>query len=121
MAKALPSITNLGKDLKAELNHTAEQMTPPDQGTSEYQGAPEDEPKAKKLNVGKPNKKGESKGISVKSPTVYLLPQEKSFIKKLEAHILLETGKTTPDHLLIMDAVREYVKNHHPDFKEIKS
>jgi hypothetical protein len=90
---------------------------------NETPSARKKEPKEKKPQAGKakPTKKGDGKGITPQSPTVYLLPEEKSFIKKLEAHILLKTGKSVNDHQLIMDAIREYVKKHHSDFIVIAS
>ena len=36
------------------------------------------------------------------SPTVYLLPEEKVYFKRLKAHILLISGESISDHQLIM-------------------
>lgn len=81
--------------------------------------ASEKDPKEMKPRRRKGEKnetKKESRGITSKSPVVHLLEEEKRLIKRLEAHILLETGETISDHQLIMDAIREYTKKHHPDF-----
>lgn len=95
----------------------AETNTPNGGSVVEAQDAPEKEPKKKRRRRGKGNQKEESKGICPHSPIVRLLEEEKRFLKRLEAHILLETGETVSDHQLIMDAVREYTKKHHPDFQ----
>ena len=98
---------NEAKDTQAEAN------TPGCEGVTEAQK----EPREKKRRKRNTNKTGDVKGISPKSPIVRLLEDEKRFIKRLEAHILLETGETISDHQLIMDAVREYVKKHYSDFQ----
>ena len=95
----------------------AETSTPDGESIVEAQEAPEKEPKEKRRRRRKGNKKEASKGICSHSPIVRLLEEEKRFLKRLEAHILLETGETISDHQLIMDAVREYTKKHHPDFQ----
>ena len=88
---------------------------------TEAQDAPEKGPKEKKPGRKKKETKNETKtetkGISSKSPVVRLLDEEKTLIKRLEAHILLETGETVTDHQLVMDAVREYSKKHYPHFR----
>lgn len=99
------------KDALTEAN------TPEDECVVEAQGAPEKEPTEKKRRRERKAKKGGTKGISSSSPIVRLLEGEKRFLKRLEAHILLETGETVSDHQLVMDAVREYTKKHHPDFQ----
>lgn len=95
--------------------------TPDNKSITEIPVASENEPKEKKPRGKKGETKKETKnvsrGITSKSPIVRLLDDEKSFIKRLEAHILLETGEIVTDHQLIMDAVREYTKKHHPDFQ----
>lgn len=115
--KELESITLLVESEEGRKNNPAETNTPDGESVVEAQEAPETEPREKKRQRRKANKKGESKGICSHSPIVRLLEEEKRFLKRLEAHILLETGETVPDHQLIMDAVREYTKKHHPDFK----
>lgn len=95
----------------------AEKKTPDGESVTEAQKAPEEDPKEKKRRKRKNNKSGEMKGISSESPVVRLLEDEKRCLKRLEAHILLETGETVSDHQLIMAAVREYAKKHHPDFQ----
>ena len=94
MAKELTSLIDIERNLK-------ESETPPQR------------PKTAK-NKGKG-------GITVGCPTVYLLPEEKDFIKKLEAHIMLMTGKIVRDHQLIMNAVYEYTKKHHSDYLNSKA
>lgn len=61
---------------------------------------------------------GPEKGISPKSPTVYLLPEEKVYMDRLKAFILLSTGEKVTDHELVMRAVKGYVNKH---FKEFES
>ncbi len=121
MAKALASIHDLGSDLDGQKTTTHNEGTSADRSEETGYTAPEVEPQQKKRRGRKPSMKTEAKGITPQSPTVYLLPEEKLFIKKLEAHILLHTGENVTDHQLIMDAVSEYAKKHYPDFKDIKS
>lgn len=122
MAKAQTSINVLGNDLDGQDNN-AQEIVQNGEDVNETPSAPKEEPKEKKRQAGKAKttKNGDRKGITPQSPTVYLLPEEKSFIKKLKAHILLKTGESINDHQLIMDAVREYVKKHHSDFQSIVS
>ena len=94
----------------------ADSNAPDRENTIKVKDAPEKDSK-KKPRRGKNETKNESKGITSKSPAVRLLDEEKRLIKRLEAHILLETGETVTDHQLIMDAVREYAKKHYPDFQ----
>ena len=95
----------------------ADSNAPDGENTTKVKDAPEKDSKKRKPRRGKNETKNESKGITSKSPAVRLLDEEKRLIKKLEAHILLETGETVADHQLIMDAVREYTKKHYPDFQ----
>ena len=115
--KELESIKLLVGDEEGLENTLTASKTPNVDSAVETQDAPETEPREKKRQRRKANKKGESKGICSHSPIVRLLEEEKRFLKRLEAHIVLETGETVSDHHLIMDAVREYTKRHHPDFK----
>jgi hypothetical protein len=132
MAKPASRIKDLGNDLDGRGDNKDQEIVQNGKDVNETQGivqngenvnetrsAQKKEPKEKNPQDGKAgsNKKGDRKGITPKSPTVYLLGEEKSFINKLEAHILLKTGKRISDHQLIMDAIREYVKKHHSDFK----
>lgn len=135
-AKELESIKLLVGDEEGQENTLAELKTPNVDSAIEAQDAlvdtnttggantpkaedaqEKDHPRERKRRRGKAIKKGETTGICSKSPIVRLLEDEKRFIKRLEAHILLETGETISDHQLIMDAVREYVKKHYSDFQ----
>ena len=120
MAKPLPSINILGNDLESRGNTTDEANTSVSDNVIDVP-ANSKESEERKRQIGKKTKKGGMKGITPQSPTVYLLPEEKSFIKKLEAHILLMTDESITDHQLIMDAVREYAKKHYSDFKDFTS
>ena len=92
--------------------------TPEVESISEVQEAPgKDSKKQKKPRRRKNEANKDSRGITSKSPVVRLLDDEKRLLKRLEAHILLETGETISDHQLIMDAVREYTKKHYPGFQ----
>lgn len=121
MANALASIKDLGNDLDGQNNNTPDTGSSTDKHNETGRIAPEEESSQKKRRGRKPTIKTEAKGITPQSPTVYLLPEEKLFIKKLEAHILLQTGENITDHQLIMEAVNGYAKKHYPDFKDIKS
>lgn len=123
MAKALTSINVLGNDLDGQGNNKAQENIQHGEKVNDSPSAPEEEHKEKKSHAVKTKtaKKAVVKGITPQSPTVYLLPEEKRFIKRLEAHIQLKTGESVTDHQLIMDAIREYVNKHHSDFKEIAS
>lgn len=71
-------------------------------------------------------KKGREKGdeekldkcITPKSPTIYLLKEEKVYLDRLKAFILLETGDKTSDHELVMTAVKEYAGKHYKEFAD---
>ena len=73
-----------------------------------------------------PRKKGRERGederqdkcITPKSPTIYLLKEEKVYLDRLKAFILLETGDKTSDHELVMTAVKEYAGKHYKDFAD---
>ena len=121
MAKALASIHDLGSDLDGQKTTTYNDDTSADRSEETGRTAPNEEPQQKKRRGRKSSIKTEAKGITPQSPTVYLLPEEKLFIKKLEVHIMLQTGENITDHQLIMDAVSGYARKHYPDFKDIKS
>lgn len=54
--------------------------------------------------------------ITPKSPTIYLLQDEKKYLDRLKAYILLETGEKTSDHELVMKALEDYVKKNYKEF-----
>ncbi len=80
----------------------------------------------RKKHQRKPRKKGRERGeeesqdkcITPKSPTIYLLKEEKVYLDRLKAFILLETGDKTSDHELVMTAVKEYAGKHFKDFAD---
>ena len=73
----------------------------------------------KKVTVKYFQKKDEpGKGIGPKSPTIYLLPEEKTFLDRLKAFILLETGEKMTDHGLVMKALMEYADRHYEEFSK---
>lgn len=59
----------------------------------------------------------QQKGIDPKSPTVYLLPEEKVFLNRLKAFIMLETGEKISDHVLVMEALQDYAVKNYKGFK----
>ena len=80
----------------------------------------------RKKHQRKPRKKGRERGedesqdkcITPKSPTIYLLKEEKVYLDRLKAFILLETGEKTPDHELVITAVKEYAGKHYKEFAD---
>ena len=54
--------------------------------------------------------------IKSKSPVVYLLPEEKAYLDKLKAFILLETGEKTSDHSIVMAALKDYARKNYKEF-----
>ena len=66
----------------------------------------------------KPEPKPE-KGIGPKSPTIYLLSEEKNYLERLKAYITLTTGQKLTDHTIVMNALKEYVKKEYKGFKEM--
>lgn len=56
------------------------------------------------------------KGIGPKSPTVYLLPEEKEYLAKLQGYITYTTGKRYSDHELIIEALHLWVDKNHKEF-----
>lgn len=117
MANHLASITDLGKDLEERKDTKVKEDSPVDSNTEKSPEVPGTEPEPRKRRGRKPVGKNGTRGISTNSPTVYLLPEEKTYLKRLEAHILLEKGENITDHQLIMNAVREYAKKHHPNYQ----
>ena len=69
-------------------------------------------------NKRKPVPKPE-KGIGPKSPTIYLLSEEKNYLERLKAYITLTTGQKLTDHTIVMNALKEYVQKEYKGFKEI--
>ncbi len=73
-----------------------------------------------RLSKKKSKEKGEEecldKRITPKSPTIYLLKEEKVYLDRLKAFILLETGDKMSDHELVMTAMKEYAGKHHKEF-----
>lgn len=58
------------------------------------------------------------KGISPRSPTIYLLQEEKTYLDRLKAYITLSTGEKPYDHMLVMAALKEYVRKNYKEFNE---
>lgn len=77
-------------------------------------------PMKKNRMKGKEKREGEGgsqdKTISPKSPTIYVLKEEKVYIDRLKAFILLETGDKMSDHELVMEALKEYAEMHYKEF-----
>ena len=65
------------------------------------------------------NDKGQDQGIGPKSPTIYLLSEEKNYLERLKAYITLTTGKKMTDHTLVMNALKEYVRKEYKGFKDM--
>lgn len=104
MAKTFDNITDLKIGLLNEIDADT-QKTAPVVAT-------------RKTNRKKKGFAEQKRGIDPKSPTVYLLPEEKMYLSRLKAFILLETGEKTTDHALVMMALKEYAKQHFKDFKQ---
>lgn len=103
----------------------AQQEVPVKEETIVEQKQQEDAAPRKK-HQRKPRKKGRERGeddsqdkcITPKSPTIYLLKEEKVYLDRLKAFILLETGEKTPDHELVITAVKEYAGKHYKEFAD---
>ena len=101
----------------------AQQEVPVKEETIVEQKQQEDAAPRKRLQR-KPRKKGRERGedesqdkcITPKSPTIYLLKEEKVYLDRLKAFILLETGDKTSDHELVMKALEDYVKKNYKEF-----
>lgn len=59
---------------------------------------------------------GQDKFITRKSPTIYLLPEEKRYLDRLKAFILLKYGEKMSDHELVMEALREHAERYYKEF-----
>lgn len=79
----------------------------------------QEKPKKKcRRNKEAGNKKEPGATIGAKSPTVYLLKEEKTFLDRLKAFILLKTGEKSSDHVLVFKALQEYASKHYKDFEQ---
>lgn len=58
------------------------------------------------------------KGIGPRCPTIYLLQEEKTYLDRLKAYITLSTGEKPYDHVLVMTALKEYVRKNYKEFSE---
>lgn len=109
MAKPLPTISSLSGELDKE-NAFSQEI---EQSDVESALAT----KQKKKQHKDSSRKGENKpGIQPKSPTVYLLPEEKNYLLRLKAALFLESGEKLSGHQLVMSAIYEYAKKHVPEF-----
>ena len=107
------------------IKEQAQQEVPVKEETIVEQKQQEDAAPRKK-HQRKPRKKGRERGeeesqdkcITTKSPTIYLLKEEKVYLDRLKAFILLETGEKTPDHELVITAVKEYAGKHYKEFAD---
>lgn len=71
----------------------------------------------KALGKGRRKQPEPAKRIGPNSPTIYLLQEEKAYIDKLKAFILLTTSEKMTDHGLVMKAVKEFVNKHYKEFE----
>ena len=126
MIFAVESIDQLQVETQNEaIKEQAQQEVPVKEETIVEQKQQEDAAPRKK-HQRKPRKKGRERGeeesqdkcITPKSPTIYLLKEEKVYLDRLKAFILLETGDKTSDHELVMTAVKEYAGKHFKDFAD---
>lgn len=107
------------------IKEQAQQEVPVKEETIVEQKQQEDVAPRKK-HQRKSRKKGRERGeeesqdkcITPKSPTIYLLKEEKVYLDRLKAFILLETGDKTPDHELVITAVKEYAGKHYKEFAD---
>ncbi len=97
------------------MNESAENQEPQTPQNTRS-AAPEETPKKAPRKKTRKNAEPE-KGIGPKSPTVYLLPEEKAYMDRLKAFILLSTGEKVTDHELVMRAVKGYVNKHFKEFE----
>ena len=126
MIFAVESIDQLQVETQNEaIKEQAQQEVPVKEETIVEQKQQEDAAPRKK-HQRKPRKKGRERGeeesqdkcITPKSPTIYLLKEEKVYLDRLKAFILLETGEKTPDHELVITAVKEYAGKHYKEFAD---
>ena len=126
MIVPVESIDQLQVETQNEaVKEQAQQEVPVKEETIVEQKQQEDAAPRKK-HQRKPRKKGRERGedesqdkcITPKSPTIYLLKEEKVYLDRLKAFILLETGEKTPDHELVITAVKEYAGKHYKEFAD---
>ena len=72
--------------------------------------------KNRKKEKEKEEGEGQDKFITRKSPTIYLLPEEKRYLDRLKAFILLKYGEKMSDHELVMEALREHAEKYYKEF-----
>lgn len=99
----------------AENATVGEQEAPPEKKDSKNQRRPAPKKKSQE-NKEKENDYNPTTKITPKSPTIYLLQDEKKYLDRLKAYILLETGEKTSDHELVMKALEDYVKKNYKEF-----
>ena len=102
-------------EASAENATAGEQEAPPENKDSKNQRRPAPKKKNQE-NQEKENDYNPTTKITPKSPTVYLLQDEKKYLDRLKAYILLETGEKTSDHELVMKALEDYVKKNYKEF-----
>ena len=98
----------------AENASAGEQEAPPEKKDSKNQRRPVPKKKNQE-NKEKENDYNPTTKITPKSPTIYLLQDEKKYLDRLKAYILLETGEKTSDHELVMKALEDYVKKNYKE------
>ncbi len=107
------------------IKEQTQQEVPAKEDTIEEQKQQEDAA-PRKRHQRTSRKKGKEKGeeenldkyITPKSPTIYLLKEEKVYLDRLKAFILLETGDKMSDHELVMTAMKEYAGKHYKEFAD---
>ena len=122
MATLKQSLENLGEKGGKELlleKVDADNLAPEGK---DGPGITSDKPKRQqrqhsKKEKGHCHKDNASNGIGPLSPTIYLLPFEKEYLKKLEAYIQYSEGKCYSDHELVFEALQLWVVRNCKDFK----
>ena len=72
--------------------------------------------KNRKKGKEKEEGEGQDKFITRNRPTIYLLPEEKRYLDRLKAFILLKYGDKMSDHELVMEALKEHAEKNYKEF-----
>ena len=115
-AKVDESIKEQKQEAPAKVDETIGEQKLQDKAASRKRPQKRNRKKGKEKEEGEGEK--QDKVITPKSPTIYLLKEEKVYLDRLKAFILLETGDKTSDHELVMTAVKEYAGKHYKEFAD---
>ena len=113
-AKVDESIKEQKQEAPAKVDETIGEQKLQDKAASRKRPQKRNRKKGKEKEEGEGEK--QDKVITPKSPTIYLLKEEKGYLDRLKAFILLETGDKMSDHELVMEALKEYVGKNYKEF-----